>query len=151
MMKVLLVSFYALTLLYLLCKIIHLLKKIIRLIKPKGVASISFYTCINGKITKVENMTLRIDQTLPMTLAFADKFGNPVVPVGVPVWAVSDAALATVVAAVDGMSAVLTPVGPLGAVDVTVVVDGVTGTLHVDLVGGVVATVTIVPGTPVDM
>jgi hypothetical protein len=146
---IILISFYALTLYLFLCKIISLLKEIICLLQPKGVASINFYTCINGINTKVESMTLRVDQTLPMTLTFADKNGNPAVPVGVPVWAVSDATLATVVAAADGMSAVLTPVGPLGGVDVTAVVDGVTGMLHVDLVGGAVATVTIVPGTPV--
>lgn len=97
---------------------------------------------------------LTVDQQLPCTLQFVDAHGNAApVPTGVPTWTVDHPELLTVTADADGMSASLVPTAVEGVAVVTVslTVDTVTitGTLSVTILGGAVASITIVPGTPV--
>lgn len=54
------------------------------------------------------------------SVAFTDAAGNPTTADDVPVWASSDESVATVAAADDGMSAVVTPTGTLGATVISV-------------------------------
>ena len=66
----------------------------------------------------------RIDQSIKFAPGFLDAGGNAVTELGgVPQWAVSDANIATLEVAEDGMSATLTPTGVLGTVQVSLVVD----------------------------
>ena len=88
-------------------------------------------------------MQATIDNTITCTATFTDKAQNPVTPVTAPTWAVDNAALATIVAAADGMSAVVTPVGPVGTVNVTVTDGTLSGSLAVVLGAGAPATVTV--------
>lgn len=71
--------------------------------------------------------TLPDDKTAAATVAFVDAKGNPAVVEGAPVWSSSDPAVLSVVAAADGMSAIVTPVGPLGSAQVKVEADADTG------------------------
>lgn len=88
-------------------------------------------------------MELKVDQKVKAHLKVVDKFGNEVKAlVGVPVWSTSVPVdgLCSLVVAVDGLSADLVPVGPLGALDLIVgasVADGLKSvTAHIDLVAG---------------
>jgi hypothetical protein len=99
------------------------------------------------------------DQEVPVAVSFADDHGNPATVNGAPVWTVSDATLLSVVAAADGMSAVVDAVGPDGQAQVTVTADAdidgsgtpipVLGILDIQIVSGDAATAVMTPGTPV--
>lgn len=87
--------------------------------------------------------TLPDDATANAAVAYVDAKGKPAKVDGAPVWSSSDEAILTVVAAADGMSAVVTPVD-LGTAQVKIVADadlgaGVTEIItlgDVEVVGG---------------
>lgn len=82
--------------------------------------------------------------------------GNPAPVDGVPVWASSDPAIVTVEAAPDGLSAVVSAVGPLGTAQVSVQADAdmgtgvkaIVGVGDVQVVASDATTVAITFGTP---
>lgn len=66
----------------------------------------------------------RIDQSIKITPGFRDAGGNTVTELGgAPAWTVSDANIAALEVAADGLSATLVPTGVLGTVQVALVVD----------------------------
>jgi hypothetical protein len=102
--------------------------------------------------------TLKDNQTVPVTLEVDDFANNPIanavftVPPG---WQSSDPTIATVAASDDGLSAVVSTVGPLGQAQITVTgtaVDGrtITGIGQVNIVTSGAATFKLNFGTPVD-
>jgi len=76
---------------------------------------------VQGAIMQVQMTDI---QSVTLSIAAEDARGNPAVLGDVPVWAVSDATLATVTPAADGMSCVVAAVGPLGTPQVTVTAHG---------------------------
>lgn len=62
-------------------------------------------------------MQIKDSATLTVSISAQDAKGNPAPldPAAVPAWAVDDATLANISASADGLSAVVTPVGPLGS------------------------------------
>lgn len=73
------------------------------------------------------------------TLVLQDASGNQTTPSAPPVWSSSDTAIATVMAAADGLSAQVLPAGAVGLVTISAVVDAnihITGQITV-LPGGV--------------
>lgn len=91
--------------------------------------------------------TLPDDKTAAASVAYVDAKGNPAKVEGAPVWSSSDDTILSVLAAADGMSAVVTPVGPLGSAQVKIEADA-------DLGAGVspiitLADVEVVAGTAV--
>lgn len=108
-----------------------------------------------SKITMA--FTLTDIQQVSLAITAVDARGNPAALDGAPVWATSDAALLTVTASEDGMSAIATAVGPLGTAQVTVTADAAIGSdvrelkglLDVEIIASEALNVTIVPGTPV--
>lgn len=143
----------AFTIILCLCRIIKLLHKIIRLLKPKKATRIEIYAIINGKLTKVDNMELKVTEQLPLALVAKDAKGNVVaLPAGMPVWSQTPEDLTVLEVAVDGLTAVLKPNGPVGMVTLGATLDLlVAPAVQVELVPGPVATIEIVPGTPVVM
>jgi hypothetical protein len=63
-----------------------------------------------------------------VTLTITNAAGQPAAVDGVPVWATSDATIVSVVAAADGMSAVVAAVAPGGPARITVTADADLGT-----------------------
>jgi len=63
------------------------------------------------------------EQKVSVAVSFVDAAGNPAVVEGAPVWASSDPAILTVVPAADGLSAVVSTVGPLGTAQISVKAD----------------------------
>lgn len=80
--------------------------------------------------------TLPDDKTASAAVAYVDAKGNPAKVDGVPAWSSSDPAILDVVAAADGMSATVTPVGPLGTAQVKIEADA-------DLGAGVTTIITL--------
>lgn len=93
-------------------------------------------------------LTLTDTQKCTLTLTFVDAAGNPAVPPATPAWSVADTALLAVSAAADGLSAVITTVGPLGTTQVSAVTGTLTGVLDVAITGDVAATEVITASTP---
>ena len=69
--------------------------------------SVRMFFTVGG--IELKEITMKISQNLALTLAATDDAGKPGVLDGAPAWA-ADAALATLVVADDGMSAILVPV-----------------------------------------
>jgi hypothetical protein len=81
-------------------------------------------------------LTLPDDKTASAAVSYTDAKGNAATVDGAPVWTSSDESILTVAAAADGLSAVITPVGPLGTAQVKVEADA-------DLGAGVTSLVTL--------
>ncbi len=62
-------------------------------------------------------------QKVTATLAPLDQYGNPARIDGVPEWNNSDATIVELVPAADGLTAVVTTLGPLGTVQITATAD----------------------------
>jgi hypothetical protein len=97
------------------------------------------------------------DQEVPVSVEFVDDHGNPAVVDGIPTWESSDTAVLTVVAAADGMSAVISAVGPDGQAQISLHADAdmgagtteVIGLLDIEVVAGDAVSATLTAGTPV--
>lgn len=120
---------------------------------------IEFYAVIGGHLQKVEHMFLKVSQKLPLKVAFKDAQGNLAGVEGSPLWSLTDDSMGALLVDADGMGAVFTPSGPLGAVKVQVKADAdlgegvktIIGELDLDLVAGDAVTVEISAGTPIDL
>lgn len=99
-------------------------------------------------------LVLKDNQKSALAVQFLSLRNNPAPVDGVPAWAVSDGALLSLSVAADGMSAVVSAVGPIGAGQVSVNADAdlgagvvpVVGILDVQVVGGDAAVVQISSG-----
>jgi hypothetical protein len=88
-----------------------------------------------------------------------DKVGNPGTLASVPAWSASDPTILTVLPAADGMSAVVSAMGKLGAAQVNVTAEGdptpgvntITGTVAVQVVGGKAVSLQFTAGTPTEI
>ena len=104
-------------------------------------------------------LTLQVTQQFPIEIQPVDARGNPAAVDGAPAWSVSDETLLTVDPADDGLSAVVSAVGPVGSAQVTVRADArmgaevreIVGTLDVSLVAAEAATLRLVPGVPTEI
>lgn len=95
-------------------------------------------------------------QKVTATIQVVDAMGNPASVEGIPAWSSDDVSIVAVAQADDGMSAVISSVGPIGNAIVTVTADadlgeGVT-TINSDLLVDVIASqatgIIITPGVP---
>ena len=94
-------------------------------------------------------MLLPDDKSVSATVAFADAKGKPAKVDGIPIWGSDNEDAATVAAAADGMSAVVTPgalVGPEPwTANITVTADADLGAGVVPIIG--TGSVTVTGGT----
>lgn len=95
-------------------------------------------------------------QKVTLTVAPLDAAGNPGKIDGKPTWTSSDESIATVAASDDGLSAVVTAVGPLGTVQIVAKADAdlgegvkeISGTLDIEVQGSEAVSLGINAGTP---
>jgi len=88
-----------------------------------------------------------------------DKAGNQGTLASGPVWAASDPTILSVVPAADGLSAVVSATGKVGATKVCVTADGdptpgvntITGTVDVQVVGGKAVSFHFIAGTATEI
>jgi hypothetical protein len=101
-------------------------------------------------------MILTDTQKVSCTIDPRNSKGNPAPVDGVPEWASSNAAVATVTPAADGLSAVVVAVG-IGLAQISVTADAdldvgetrnISGTLDIDVRASEAVTLGITPGTP---
>ncbi len=136
-----------------------LLEEILALVKPQPAAGFVFTVELEGVITEgVTKFTMTNSQQLTAAIQPVDKKGQPALVDGVPEWASSDETIITVVAAADGMSAVVAAVGPLGSAKVSVTGDAdltgevkpIFGTLDVTITQGQAVGFKITTSDPVE-
>ena len=140
-------------------QIIVKVNKILELQTPVEGSRISFYAIIDGQKRKVEDMFLKVTQAVPVSLSITDKKGNAAKVDGAPQWAVTAPELATLAVSEDGMSAVVTPVGPIGAFKVQVKADAdlgegvkeIVGELDVELTAGDAEVIALSAGQATDI
>lgn len=128
-------------------------------LKPTNAAKIKFFTLIDGKKEEITNMLLPVSKKLPLSLEIVDAKGNLAAVDGAPIWDVTDAALGTVTASADGLSAEFVPAGATGNLKVQVKADAdlnpgepklIFGELELTLIGGEAVAIAIKAGEPVD-
>lgn len=148
---------------FLLFRINTKLSQVLRTLKRTGKSStasrVDFYTALDGIKRKVFSMNIKVTQSLPLSIAITDKFGNPAQVDGAPSWSLTDPSKGSLVASDDGMSAVFTPAGPLGDVMVQVSADAdlgegvksILGELPVSILAGEAVSVSISAGPPSDI
>lgn len=101
---------------------------------------------------------IKPNQKLPISISIQDSRGNPARVDGIPAWSVSNPDLASVEAAADGMSALITPIGPLGSFQAKIEADadlgsGITpliGALDCEIVAGDASIINMVAGESID-
>ncbi len=71
-------------------------------------------------VTMSDLQILDTSGPLDAAVTFIDAVGNPTTADDVPAWSSSDESVATIAAAADGLSAVVTPTGTLGATVIAV-------------------------------
>lgn len=107
----------------------------------------------------VTSFKMRNDQTQTARIRPVGSGGKPAGLDGVPVWASADETIATVTAAADGLSAVISPTGPTGTVRITASGDGdlgegvrpIFGFADVDVTPGNATGIEMTLDTPVDV
>lgn len=102
--------------------------------------------------------TLTDTQQVSLSVVFTDKKGQPAKVDGVPEWLVDNPNVLALKPATDGLSCVVSAVGPLGTATVSLKADAdlgtgvtsITGSFGVEVTGGAATGVTITPGTPTE-
>ncbi len=97
-------------------------------------------------------------QKVAIAITPKDKAGQPAKVDGAPVWLTSNSEVLTVETAADGLSAVVTAVGPLGTATISVSADAdlgegstpLSGSIDIEVQGGAAVTLDLQPGTPED-
>ena len=110
-----------------------------------------YFQFSNGTTThKAKHMQTTISEKMKfsLTVALVSAAGNPVQPAALPTWASSDESVATVVPAVDGLSAEVLSTGVPGTASITASVDGLTATDEVTVSAGPAVTLTLIAGAP---
>lgn len=134
------------------------LREIKELLKSYEIAEvIEFYSDLGGINKKVDYMFLKVTQTLPLSIAIKDKFGNAAKVDGAPKWALTNEALGALTVSEDGMSASFAPAGTVGSLSVQVTCDAdlgegvktIVGELAVELLAGDAETVEVSAGEAV--
>lgn len=103
-------------------------------------------------------LTLTDSQDCPLSVAFVDKKGQAAPVDGAAQWLTSNSEVIALAPADDGLSCVISAVGPLGTATVSVTADadlgdGVTsisGSVDVTVIAGAAVTVDVTPGTPTE-
>lgn len=95
-------------------------------------------------------LALRADQSVTLTAAIVDRFGNATVtadPIG---WAASSPNVSLTPSA-DGLTCEVTPTGAIGATTVSATAGSLTGSVDLDVTAGTPVSLTVTAGTPVDV
>jgi hypothetical protein len=120
------------------------LEKLEAALIPLEAARVVFFFESDGSLMEVTSMQMVVDKALKLKIAPVDKFGNPAKVDGMPAWSLTDPALGALVIDADGMGAMFTPAGTVGALSVQVNADAdlgdgvktLAGDLPVELLAG---------------
>lgn len=127
--------------------------KINEALTPPSATRITFYVEEEGQLIRVGGtMFQKVTEPKKFAIKVTDRFGNIAQTDGPPAWAPTDETLAEVAVAADGMSAIVTPKGPVGSLKLQVNADAdmgegvkpLLGELDLDLVAGDAEVISIV-------
>jgi hypothetical protein len=129
----------------------HILETIIGPPAAKVIFTIKVGNTITEGATKVK---IKDNQEFDVALSFQDAAGNAASVQGAPTWTVDNTAALTVTPSDDGLSAVVSAVGPTGTGQVSVSADAdlgegtttITGVLDVEVIAGDATLIVLNPG-----
>lgn len=136
--------------------------RILDLLEPGPAVGFIFSAALEGNPPKEIIMNglnaLPIDKTMILSIRPVDSKGNDAPLDGAPVWQSSNTEVLNLAAAPNGLSVALLPVGPLGAVTVTVTGDAdmgtgikpIIGSIDIQVTGGEAIAIVITPGPLTD-
>lgn len=141
-------------------RVLHRLEKTINRIEDEVKAitqpkAIDFYIIQDGQqILLGGSMQLKVSDMQKINLSIKDKFGNAAAVDGKPSWSLTDASLASLEVADDGMSANVKPSGAVGSFQIQASCDAdlgegvktIFGTLDMDLLPGEAVSVELAGG-----
>ncbi len=114
------------------------IRELIEVLTPPTAVRIIFYEEVDGKLKRIGGLMFqKVTEKKKFAIKITDKFGNEAKVDGAPVWAKTDESLVDIEVSEDGMSAVVTPKGPIGSVGVQVKADADLGEGVKDLLGQV--------------
>jgi hypothetical protein len=129
----------------------HILEEIIGPPASRVIFTIKVGNSITEGATKVK---IKDNQEFDVAVTFQDAGGQPASVQGTPVWTSDNEAVLTVAPAADGLSAVVSAVGPVGTAQVSVSADAdlgdgtttITGVLDVEVIAGDATLIVLNPG-----
>lgn len=112
--------------------------EIIKALNPPEAARIRFFVVDGDKLQPIGgSMFQKVTEPKKFAIKVTDRFGNDAKVDGAPAWAATDESLADIAVSEDGLSAVVTPKGPLGAFKLQVKADADLGEGVKELLGEV--------------
>lgn len=109
---------------------------IVKAINPPEAARIIFFVEEGGQLKRIGgNMFQKVTEAKKFAVKITDRFGNDAKVDGVPAWASTNESLVDIAVSADGLSAVVTPKGPLGALKLQVKADADLGEGVKELLG----------------
>jgi hypothetical protein len=129
----------------------HILETIIGPPASRVIFTIKIGSTITEGATKVK---LKDNQEFDVAVTFQDAGGQPAGVQGTPTWTSDNEAVLTVAPAADGLSAVVSAVGPVGTAQLSVSADAdlgegtttITGVLDVEVIAGDATLIVLNPG-----
>jgi hypothetical protein len=126
---------------------------------PLPSPQVEFYELVDGQEKRITMKVIKVSQRLPINVKFKDLGGNIAPVEGKPAWSVTDETLGKVEPADDGLSALFTPAGPVGTLQVQVSADAdlgegvksILGELEIQLLPGDAAVVELTAGDAQDI
>jgi len=132
--------------------IVLCLTRLIRRLCPR-IKALDFVIFDGQHFHKVKHMDTQAKELQEFTLTAVETSagGNQVVPAAVPVWSTTDATIANVLPAADGLSALVMTGSVLGTATITCSVDGFTASDTVTVVAGAAASLSLVASGVIDI
>jgi len=132
--------------------------KILAAVTPLPVAKILFTFDLEGQISTGDYMKITVTQKFAAAIAPVDKFNNPALIDGKPLWEAADPTIVSLVPSVDGLSVDVKALGKIGTSQVSCTVDADLGagtiniveTFQVDVIAGQAVSLGIVIGEAVE-
>lgn len=102
--------------------------------------------------------SLGATQQVDLATKILDRKGNPAKVDGVPVWATDNTELLSLAPSADGLSCLVSAVGPLGSGVVSMTADAdlgagvvaLVGSIDIEVTAGVATVISLTPGTPTE-
>lgn len=132
-----------------------LLQEILEAVTPPPAVKVIFTIKVGNTITEgATKVKIKDNQEFDVAVSFTDAAGNAASVQGAPAWTVDNTAALTVTPSADGLSAVVSAVGPTGTGQVSVSADAdlgdgtttITGVLAVEVIAGDATMIVLNPG-----
>lgn len=128
-------------------RVLNKLRKVLAALEPQGAVRLVFMKQVGGQYVEVNQMDLKVSDTLKLRVGAKDKFGNIVTIEGVPAWTASSSTAGSLTAEADGIMATFVPAGLVESFSIDVSLNGLSASLPIELKPGAAASLEITTET----